>query len=232
MVAKDLRKADIFKKYGIDFCCNGKKTVRQACADKGIDPVVVERELQQPAQGPASGPQLNYNEWNPDFLADYIVNTHHSYTKKYLPEIKSFMLKVARVHGERHPELEEMKGLVMDVHDEMMDHMVDEENDLFPTIKELVKAKNNGGSYTANSSETFEEMIAVTEKEHDSVGRAMEKIRKLSDDYAIPSDACTSYKLLYKMLEEFESDLFIHIHLENNILFPKAIEIERSLAGK
>ncbi|MCC7149153.1 MAG: iron-sulfur cluster repair di-iron protein [Saprospiraceae bacterium] len=228
MVAKDLRKADIFKKYGIDFCCNGKKTVRQACADKGIDPVVVERELQQPTEESAYGHQLNYNEWSPDFLADYIINTHHNYTRKSLPEIRNFMLKVAQVHGENHPELAEMRKLILRVHDELMDHLLDEENDLFPTIKELVKAKNNDGNCSVHSGQTFEAMIAIAEEEHDIVGRSMEKVRHLSNDYTIPSDACTSYKLLYKMLEEFENDLFIHIHLENNILFPKAIEIERS----
>jgi regulator of cell morphogenesis and NO signaling len=107
--------------------------------------------------------------------------------------------------------------------------MADEENNLFPVIKEIVKAKNANTTYQKEG-KTFQEMVATTEAEHDSVGRAMEEIRRLSDNYAIPDDACTSYKLLFKLLQDFESDLFVHIHLENNILFTKAIDIEKSFA--
>ncbi|MCO6460477.1 MAG: iron-sulfur cluster repair di-iron protein [Saprospiraceae bacterium] len=228
IVAKDHRKAEVFKKYGIDFCCGGKKTVRQVCQEKGINPVDVERELQQPQQGPATSGGLNYNEWNPDFLADYIVNTHHNYVRKYLPEIKGYAIKVAGVHGDRHPELLEIKDLFEDVYDELTEHIREEENQLFPLIKSIVKSQDNGEKIDPASLHLAEK-VAETEKEHDDVGRAMEKIRSLSDDYAIPDDACTSYKLLYKMLEEFENDLFTHIHLENNILFPKAINLENKI---
>lgn len=228
IVAKDIRKAEVLKKYGIDFCCGGKKTVREVCAEKGIDANEVERELLKTTQNISIGNNLNYDEWNLDFLADYVVNTHHNFVRKYLPEIKGYAIKVAQVHGGRHPELLEIKELVEDVYNELMEHMVDEENKLFPLIKEIVKAKNNNTAYKKEVS--FKDMVAATEAEHDSVGRAMEEIRRLSDNYAIPDDACTSYKLLFKLLQDFENDLFVHIHLENNILFSKAIEIEKTLA--
>ena len=228
IVAKDLRKAEVFKKYGIDFCCGGKKTVRQICLEKGLDPIVIEKELQQVVQGGNATSTHNFNEWNPDFLADYIVNIHHRYVRKYLPEIMGYAIKVAQVHGDRHNELREIKELVEEVRDEMMEHMVDEENILFPMVKEIVNAKKSNSKLSFGKNK-FSEIVMTTEEEHDHVGRAMEKIRALSDNYSIPSDACTSYKLLYKMLEEFENDLFTHIHLENNILFPKAIEIEKTL---
>ncbi|MBS1548682.1 MAG: iron-sulfur cluster repair di-iron protein [Bacteroidetes bacterium] len=228
IAAKDLRKAEVFKKYGIDFCCGGKKTVREVCAEKGIDAEMVERELNQPIAN-VTNSNMNFTEWNIDFLADYVVNTHHNFVRKYLPEITAYAKKVAQVHGGQHPELYDINTLVENVNAELTEHMVDEENILFPRVKEIVNAQKNKLPYPMEGREALETLIDETEKEHDSVGRAMEEIRRLSNNYAIPSDACASYTLLFKMLEEFESDLFIHIHLENNIMFPKAIELEKTL---
>ena len=229
IVAKDMRKAQVFKKYGIDFCCGGKKTVRQACAEQGIDAAQVERELRQPVQGITTG-NMNFDDWSVDFLADFIVNTHHQYVRKYLPEIMGYAAKVAQVHGTHHPELLKIKELFAQVNQELSQHLIDEESKLFPAIKELSKAKNSQTAYNNTAGETFNAMVATTEQEHDNVGRLLDQIRKLSHHYTIPEDACTSYKLLFTMLEEFENDLFIHIHLENNLLFPKALDIEKSLS--
>jgi len=229
IAAKDLRKAEVFKKYGIDFCCGGKKTVREACAEKGIDATKVEQELQQPVQGAVTSGTLNYDEWNLGFLADYIVNTHHNYVRKYLPEITGYAKKVAKVHGDKHPELIQINNLVETVNKELSEHLADEENKIFPLVKEIVKTKDTGAAYTRKGNNSFAYLVKATEEEHESVGDAMKEIRRLSKNYAIPDDGCTSYKLLYKMLDEFENDLFVHIHLENNILFPKAEEIEKSI---
>ncbi|MCC6182740.1 MAG: iron-sulfur cluster repair di-iron protein [Bacteroidia bacterium] len=222
IVAKDLRKAEVFKKYGIDFCCGGKKTVRQKCSEKGIDPTQIEKELKQPIHNATQQSNLNYDEWSLDFLADYIVNTHHNYVKKYLPDITTYANKVAKVHGNHHPELSEIKELVEQINHELTIHMKEEETKLFPLIKQLVNTKNNPSKTEVEAFKNFNALINETEEEHDSIGRLLEKIRRLNNNYAIPEDACTSYKLLYKMLEEFENDLFTHIHLENNILFTKA----------
>ncbi len=225
IAAKDLRKAEVFKKYGLDFCCGGKKTVKQAAAEKGIDPTVIEKELAEADRNPSSRP-LPYGDWSLDFLADYIVNTHHSYVRKNIPEIRGYATKVATVHGGSHPELYRILGLVEEVHDELMSHLVKEENILFPYVKKIVAA----GGRPANSDapfETVQQPINLMEDEHELVGKNMETIRQLSNNYALPEDACASYTLLYKMLDEFEDDLHIHIHLENNILFPKALEIEK-----
>lgn len=225
IVAKDLKKAQVFKKFGIDFCCGGKKTVREACTEKGIDVNLVESELQKPVQGVTSG-ELNYDDWGLDFLADYIVNKHHAYVRKYLPEISRYAAKVAQVHGGHHPELHAIKELFELVNAELSQHMIDEEQVLFPRIKELVQAKNMNAPFKTYEN-SFANLVVETEEEHDRVGRTMEKIRELSANFTIPEDACTSYKLLYTMLEEFESDLFIHIHLENNVLFVKAADLEK-----
>lgn len=228
IATKDLRKAEIFKKYGLDFCCGGKKTVQEACAEKGIDATRVEEELRKAEVNPATRP-LNYDEWNLDFLADYIVNTHHSYVRKTLPEIRAFSTKVATVHGSHHPELIAIRQLVEEIYEEMFGHMIKEENILFPFIKQLVSAKNNAQPLPSAGFGTVENPIHMMEHEHEAVGKNLEKIRNLSRNYSLPADACASYSLLYKMMEEFEGDLFIHIHLENNILFPKALQVEKEL---
>jgi len=228
IAAKDLRKAEVFKKNGLDFCCGGKKTVKEACLEKGLDIVKIEQELQQANQMPVSA-SLPYNEWEPGFLADYIVNVHHAYTRKNLPEIRGYALKVLRVHGKEHPELAEIQRQVEVIYEEMMAHMAKEEKVLFPYIKDLAVARNQSQLHQAAHFGTVKNPINMMEMEHELVGTAMHKIRTLSGDFTIPEDACASYSLLYKMLEAFETDLYTHIHLENNILFPKAVEREKQI---
>ncbi|HEY8661426.1 MAG TPA: iron-sulfur cluster repair di-iron protein [Hanamia sp.] len=228
IAAKDLRKAQVFKKYGLDFCCGGKKTVKEACAEKGLDVTKIEQELQTADKNISTARPLPYNEWSLDFLADYIVNTHHSYVKKTIPDLRSYASKVASVHGNRHPELLAISQLTDEVCEELSLHMVKEETVLFPYIKQLVASKNNGNPLQKGTFNTIQAPIDMMEHEHDVVGKKLEQIRTLSNNYALPDDACASYSFLYKTLEEFEYDLHIHVHLENNILFPKSLEMEKS----
>ncbi len=228
IATKDLRKAQIFKKYGLDFCCGGKKTVKQACAEKGLDAAKIEQELQQADKLAATGRPLPYNEWELDFLSDYIVNTHHAYIKKNIPDIKTYANKVMRVHGAVHPELTKVNELVLAMDAELTPHMVKEEQILFPYIKEMVTATKNGKAEQSPFG-TVKNPIKMMEIEHDMVGKIMEELNTVTDNFTLPSDACASYSLLYRLLSEFEDDLHLHIHLENNILFPKAIEMENKL---
>lgn len=228
IAAKDLRKAQVFKKYGLDFCCGGKKTVKEACAEKGLDVTKIEKELQQ-ADKNLETRALPYNEWDPSFLADYIVNTHHSFVRKTLPDLTAYAQKVARVHGDHHPELTRINELVESIADELNGHLPKEENILFPFIKQLSQAKITGQPLEKPFFGTLENRVKMMEAEHENAGHALEEIRELSNGYTLPEDACGSYKFLFKLLEEFESDLHIHIHLENNILFPKALELEKQL---
>lgn len=230
IAAADLRKAEVFKKYGLDFCCGGKQTVKQACAEKGIDVALVEKELQQASNVPAAAARpLPFNDWNLDFLADYIVNTHHSYVKKMMPDLKAYAEKVARVHGGHHPELIEINNLVQETMTEMAAHTIEEESTLFPYIKKLVLLN---GDATAKDIVPVEESIDLRIQEHELVGGNMQKIRELSSNYTVPEDGCASYSFLFKSLNEFEEDLHIHVHLENNILFPKAIAMEKNVSSK
>ncbi|MBL7760007.1 MAG: iron-sulfur cluster repair di-iron protein [Sediminibacterium sp.] len=228
IAAKDLRKAQVFKKYGLDFCCGGKKTVKEACAEKGLDVTKVEQELQQADRMPASRP-LPYNDWSLDFLADYIVNTHHSYVKKNLPDIRAYADKVMRVHGSRHPELLRVNQLVQEVYNELMAHLVKEEQVLFPYVKELVAAEGRAATKHAAHFGTVQNPINMMEMEHEVVGKNLAEIREITNNFTLPEDACASYSLLYRMLNEFEEDLHLHVHLENNILFPQAIQMEKQI---
>jgi regulator of cell morphogenesis and NO signaling len=228
LAAKDLRKAKVFKKYGLDFCCGGKKTVKQACTEKGLDFTKVEQELQQADTIPVSRP-IPYNEWSLDFLADYIVNMHHSYVRKNLPDIKNYSEKVMRVHGTRHPELLRIHQLVEEINTELTTHLLKEEKVLFPYIREIVAAKNLAQPLHPAHFGTVQNPIHMMEMEHEVVGKNLDEIRKLSNNYLLPGDACATFSLLYRMLDEFEDDLHLHIHLENNILFPKALEVEKHL---
>ncbi len=226
LAAKDLRKAQVFKKYGLDFCCGGKKTVKEACREKGIDVTKVEQELQQADRMPASRP-LPYTDWSPSFLADYIVNTHHSYVRKNLPDILAYSEKVKSVHGGRHPELMAVHKLVEDMHQEMMAHLVKEEQVLFPYIQALDKKETGNRSAWKAELGSVQQPVNLMEMEHESVGGMMEEIRRLTQNFRLPEDACASYSLLYRLLEEFEEDLHLHVHLENNILFPAALQLEK-----
>ena len=157
------------------------------------------------------------------------MNTHHSYVRKTLPDIKAYALKVAQVHGAEHPELIPIQQLVEEVNKELSEHLVKEEKILFPFIKELVMAKDRSQSPRAVQFGSVQNPIDMMEAEHETAGKCMEDIRALSNNYALPDDACASYSLLFKMLNDFEEDLHIHVHLENNILFPKAIALERQI---
>lgn len=230
LAAEDLRTVSIFKKYNLDFCCGGKKTVREACAEKGLELERVEQEIMAADKTPSVRP-LPYNEWSLDFLCDYIVNTHHTYVKKTLPELQFFANKVARVHGKAHPELLDIQELVEETAAEMTDHMMKEEQVLFPYIKALQNAQNGEPAYDAPFG-SVRNPVSMMESEHEQVGANMEQIRTLSNNYALPEGACATYSVLFRMLEEFEGDLHLHVHLENNILFPKAIELERNKKGR
>ncbi len=226
LAAKDIRKAEIFKKYGLDFCCGGKKTVKEACSEKGIDVTKLEQELQQADKVPQTRP-LPYNEWPSGFLADYIVNTHHSYIRQVMPDLKGYASKVLKVHGAAHPELAAVHNIVSDICEELTSHMIKEERVLFPYIKEL---ENRKGEIQREQLGTVKNPINLMEMEHELVGEKLEELRAVTNNYKLPDDACASYKLLFAMLQEFESDMFIHIHLENNILFPSAIKLEQAVA--
>ena len=225
IVTLNLGKADVFKKHHIDFCCGGKKTLNQVCKNKAVtvDELIVELNIYNSG---ANSNSQNFNEWKLDFLIDYIINTHHQYVKQNLTLITEYINKVAKVHGEEHIELVTINELFMQAANELSAHIIKEENVLFPYIKELVNSPTTNQN-AATSFGTIKTPIQMMEDEHELVGNIFKTIKELSNDYKAPVGACTTYKLAYHKLEEFENDLHQHIHLENNILFPKSIELEK-----
>jgi regulator of cell morphogenesis and NO signaling len=230
LVAKDYRRAQVFKKWGIDYCCGGKKTLAEVCSKKGIDQQKLEQELNA-LPDTTSGRGLNYDSWELDFLADFIENTHHSFVRQALPAIYEYTTKIARVHGGSHPELLEVATIFACIAAELEDHMRKEEKILFPYIRTLSRAKHGKEELQGSPFGSVENPIRMMEMEHESAGVGLEKIRAITGDYNLPADACTTYRLAFQALQEFEADLHQHIHLENNILFPKAKELEEQLLG-
>ncbi len=231
IVANDWRQAEVFKKYGIDFCCGGKRTVEEACRMKNIDLHQVEHDLLAVTE---SNPSIghHFNQWDLDFLADYIVNNHHAYVNMAIPFLTELSKKVAQVHGDRHPELLDIERHVAEVIDELVMHMRKEEMVLFPYIRQIAQAHKNKTPLAAPVFGTIAHPIEMMESEHTAAGHSLEAIQKLSNQFTPPADACTSYKVLFAKLQEFQQDLFQHIHLENNILFPQAQQLEAQLLSK
>ncbi|MFD2245136.1 iron-sulfur cluster repair di-iron protein [Pontibacter ruber] len=229
LVAKDYRKAQVFKKYGIDFCCGGKKSLAQVCEEKNIDQDKLEQELNGLTDQATAGRENEYEKWDPAFLADYIVNVHHTYVREAIPALYEYTAKIARVHGARHPELLQIAKHFVNVANELEVHMPKEERVLFPYIKQLVEAKKNGQKVERPAFGTIQNPINMMEMEHESAGNEMESIRELSDNYTVPADGCATYRVAFSKLKEFEEDLHRHIHLENNILFKKALELEKEV---
>lgn len=225
MVVADYRKAEVFRKFGIDYCCGGKKPLDEICRQKKLNQADIQMELDALDQTPAPADH-NFQEWPLDTLADYIEERHHQYVTASLPILNELTAKVARVHGERHPELVDIARHYQAVAQELQMHMHKEERVLFPFIRKMQEAKRNGAPVPIPVFGSVANPIQMMEAEHESAGGAMEAIRTLSHDYTPPQDACTSYRVLFAKLQEFEQDLHQHVHLENNILFPKAIAME------
>ncbi|HPR86081.1 MAG TPA: iron-sulfur cluster repair di-iron protein [Prolixibacteraceae bacterium] len=218
IVADDFRTAEVFKNAGIDFCCGGKKTLKQACEEKALNLEVIVQQIVEQQTLPISNAQ-NFKDWPLDFLCDYIVNFHHKYVFKTLPELVFYTRKIADVHGDNHPELQEVANLFGQINSELLQHLRNEEEILFPAIKQLLKHGNDEARNIVKSE------ITRMNGEHEFAGGAMDKINEITGGYQVPADGCNTYMVSFKLLKQFEDDLHIHVHLENNILFPKTLNL-------
>jgi regulator of cell morphogenesis and NO signaling len=236
VVADDYRRAAVFKRYGIDFCCSGGRTVQAACDKKGVSYPELEAALLEVSESRDGAGDPDPREWGIDFLADHISSVHHAYVRKNLPILQAFARKVARVHGAQQPEVVEIAGLLDELAPELEQHMAKEEEILFPHVRALAAetqaALPGGKPGTASEPDSSGEAMRLMEEEHDHAGDILRRIRALSSDYQPPEWACNTYRATYVMLEEFEADLHRHVHLENNVLFPRTAALERSLAER
>ncbi len=216
------RAANVFEKYHLDFCCKGKRTLQQACTESELKVEDIISDLQKIENG--NSKTLLYEKMSLEQIADYIVMTHHSYVKKEMPAILGYLQKVAAKHGGHHPELFKIFEIFTDVNEEMTAHMNKEEVILFPRIKAIEQEIKTVVENKINTT-YISSPIEVMEQEHDHAGNLLNEIRLLTNDYTAPDDACTTYKLSYAALQAFELDLHQHVHLENNILFPRAMKL-------
>jgi regulator of cell morphogenesis and NO signaling len=224
IVAADYRTAKVFENHGIDFCCGGNVALAATCADKGIDLGTITRELDAVQRGPVERSQ-NYAAWELPFLADYIINAHHTYLKENTGPIAAYAQKIAGVHGAHHPEVIEIATLFDKIAVEMAAHLREEEAVCFPAIKRAYAASKAGAAPAAKDIEIIQTSLKTLRQEHEGIGEAVHTLRRLAKDYAIPGDVCNTFVVTYQKLQEFEDDLHTHVHLENNILFPKAAQL-------
>ena len=224
IVAADFRTATVFENHGIDFCCGGKVALAATCREKGLDLATITSELAA-VQSEAADRSQNYSSWALPFLADYIVNTHHAYLKENDEQIAAYARKIAGVHGAHHPEVIRIATIFEKIATDMVGHLKEEEEVFFPALKRADAARIAGATPDARDRETIRVSLLRLYREHEEIGDAIHEIRHLSQEYAIPGDACNTFMLTYRKLKEFEDDLHKHVHLENNILFPKAAQL-------
>ena len=218
IVSDDYRTAEVFKHHGIDFCCGGNQSLEEAAKEKKLDITELEDNLNN-LDKMATKKQPNFKDWKLDFLCDYIVNEYHNKVYKVLPTLMAYLNKIVQVHGANHTELKEIADLFSTINTELPIHQHQEEEVFFPAIKELVNTNSPEAKRIIN------EQISLMMDEHELIGGAMDKINELSKSYLVPDDGCNTYRVTYQLLEEFEDDLHMHVHLENHILFPKTLKL-------
>ncbi|MEO9258543.1 MAG: iron-sulfur cluster repair di-iron protein [Crocinitomicaceae bacterium] len=228
MVAEDYRTAAVFKSFGIDFCCKGNRTLDEVCASDNLSSIKVKDDLKRVVTAENTMTN-NFQSWPIDLLTDYIEKTHHRYVEAKTPEIKAYLEKICRVHGANHPELFEIEKEFLASAGELAVHMKKEELMLFPYIRKMLKTTAAGEALLPPKFGTIQSYVETMMLEHTTEGERFRKIAELSNNYTPPVDACNTYKVTFALLKEFEEDLHLHIHLENNILFPKAIDLERKI---
>lgn len=225
IVAADYRAAAILDRFGLDFCCGGRRTLEEACGTKGVDPSAVGAALDARG-GHTAGEDVPDTSWLPDELTRYIERRHHSYVRGQSPIIAAWLVKLVSVHGERHPELRAIATHFDQVVGELQMHMIKEEQILFPYIRALAAARDQKMPPPPNVFGTVRNPIRMMEAEHQSAGSELGMIRELTNDYTTPADGCTTYRVCTEELSAFDRDLRLHIQLENNVLFPKAVALE------
>ena len=215
LVAERPARSRVFEELGIDYCCGGKLSLAEACARKGLDPDEVGRRLTAPG---LAEPETDWREAPLAVLCDHVVTTHHAYLRRELPRLRGLLIKLARVHGGRHPELHDTSSEFGPFAEDLTAHMAKEERVLFPLIAGL----ESGG---VPQTPFVLRPIAVMEAEHDEAGRALAEMRRLTRGYAVPADGCGTYRAAMAGLAELEADMHAHVHLENSILFPRAARL-------
>lgn len=230
IVKQDYRAADVFLKYDIDFCCGGKWPLDTICKNKGLDSAEILKELHRSMRHTAASIVLEFDNWTIDFLADYILNIHHRYLHKALPDANEYVNRFLDGHRQKFPELAELEKIMQRMMKEIPPHMKKEEEVIFPYIKQIYHAWRHKESYASLLIRTLRKPVEeVMKGEHESVGKQLHRMREITNNYTIPANACVTHRVTFAKLRELDNNLVQHIHLENNILFPKAIAMEKEM---
>jgi regulator of cell morphogenesis and NO signaling len=217
------RSIPVLERLRIDYCCHGGQPIEQACRDAGV---TADELLKLIAQEPVGGEEQSWEGAPLTAVIRFIVETHHAYTRTTLGTLQTLATKVAQAHGQRHPELANVERLVHELTADLLPHMMKEEQILFPYVEEMEKAQIAGSEVAPPFFGTVRNPIRMMLAEHETVGEKLAEVRGETKDYAIPEDACTSFKAFYKLFVEFEQDIHRHIHIENNVLFPRVLTME------
>ena len=230
IVTKDYRTADVFRKHGINFCCGGKIPLDTVCKAMNLDQNEIKKELLLAVQTINISNLLSYDEWDIGFLTDFIVHVHHAYLKRALPEIKDYLGRFVEGHRKKYSFLDELLVDFTHLNQELIPHLQEEEDIIFPYIKQISHAFFNqefyGGLFVRTLRKPVESMM---DHENEMVGKMLNRLREHTDDYTLPENPCVNHKVTFSKLRELDNDLVQHMHLEYNILFPKAIAMEKRL---
>ncbi len=230
IVTKDYRTAMVFRKFGIDYCCGGKFPLEKACHLRGLDVHEVINDLQDAVQHLPVSASLKFTEWNLDFLMDYIIHVHHEYLKTTLPLMTISIREFVENHREKYSYLTDLQTIFEKLDNELLPHLNQEEKIIFPYIRQMEYAYNNKEAYAGLLVRTLSKPVEeVMKHNHETTAKYLSQLRALTNSYTPPPNACTNHKVNYAMLREMDYDLTQHLHLENDILFPKAIAIENEL---
>jgi regulator of cell morphogenesis and NO signaling len=226
LVLEKPSRSRIFTNAGIDYCCGGKRTLKNACQSAQIDSKDLLTAIATADQEPDTGDENQWQALGLTLLADHIVATHHAFLREELPRIHELVERVVAAHGENRPNLHEVRQLYQLLVQDLMPHMMKEEQVLFPIIRQLDSIQSADGPPPQFHCGSVNNPIRAMEHEHQTVGDCLRNLRALTDDFTPPTDACPTYHAMLDALQNLEKDLHTHIHKENNILFPKAAELE------
>jgi len=228
IVNDDLRAAGVFERFGLDYCCHGRQTLDEAARGRGIPAADVVRALD--ALGATTADSEVPQEWDDlGVLTRHIVDRHHGYVRTTIPTVTAMLNKLVTRHGDRHPELAQVRLTFLQLAEELLTHLEKEEVLLFPYVTDVADAKRTGNPLPPGPFTTALHPIRVMEADHTLAGELAEQLRRLTNGFVPPADGCSTYQACYAELARFEADLHRHIHLENNILFPRALELERTI---
>jgi regulator of cell morphogenesis and NO signaling len=229
IVLEDYRTADVFYKYGISVCCNGKVALQDACLEHNVNVEFLGKELEQYTRNIRLPNTIQYSTWKVDFLIDYIINVHHAYLYNSLPALEGHLKSFIENHQKEYPDLVKAMRAFQELKSALVAHNKFEEEVIFPYIKHIENTHRRKETYGSLFVRTLRKPFGNLEKEHDKIESLIHELRRLTGNYTFPNDACTNYRVVYNKLREFDEDLYQHRHLEDNILFPQALEMEREL---